>query len=134
MDHIGKTVLSWVRSVPGLRRSRRRYAVAGVWQAPYSETQTREGKTVIGMTVNLDGDNAWPELREKMGTDQIIDLMDSGQTLKVAVLESGMASGAPSVALRFDLPDGRSVIAQTSAKLFVGAARMILARYPSLMD
>ena len=42
--------------------------------------------------------------------------------------------GRPSVALRIDLPDGRHVIAETSARLFCSAARSIMARYPNLFD
>jgi hypothetical protein len=38
--------------------------------------------------------------------------------VKVAMLDSGRASGRPSVAMRLDLPDGGPVFAKTSARLF----------------
>ena len=41
----------------------------------------------------------------------------------------GMASGKPSVAFRFDLDDGRVVVAQTSMRLFLLAADMCRARF-----
>ena len=39
------------------------------------------------------------------------------------------AEGGPSVMLRFDLPDGRVVLAEIAARLYVMTARMIGARY-----
>lgn len=60
------------------------------------------------------GDGAWPDLAAK-------DVAHV-QTFAVAGLPAGMASGAPSVMLRLDLPDGRVVLAETSLKLFLSAA------------
>ena len=54
--------------------------------------------------------------------------------LKIAVLDEGMESGKPSIMLRIDLPDGKTVIAETSARLFCIAARAIVAKYPTLFD
>ena len=42
--------------------------------------------------------------------------------LDVTLLESGMASGSPSVGIAFELPDGRLVILQTSLALWEGAS------------
>lgn len=53
---------------------------------------------------------------------------------KLAVLDQGMSSGAPSVSIRLDLPNGEHAIVQTSAKLFVIAANMIKAKYPNLLE
>ena len=47
----------------------------------------------------------------------------------VAALDGGMTSGRPSVMLRFGLPDGRTVLAETSMRLFLTAARAFAARY-----
>ena len=80
------------------------------------------------ISVNLNGDAAWTVLAER----EIIHLRDG--SIEVAVLEGGLASGRPSVAIRFDLPDGKTVITETTARLFVGAGRMIAARYPDLFD
>jgi len=52
----------------------------------------------------------------------------------VVVLDAGMVSGAPSIAFRLNLPEGGAVVFETSAKLFVTAARAIEAKYPALLD
>ncbi len=41
------------------------------------------------------------------------------------MLPAGMSSGAPSVMIRLDLPDGRIVLAETSAALFVSAGAAV---------
>lgn len=41
----------------------------------------------------------------------------------------GMRSGRTSVALRLDLPDGRTLIAETSLGLLLGAAKAFEARH-----
>jgi hypothetical protein len=83
---------------------------------------------MISMTIKLDGDNAWPELQNK----PYIHFADDAPPIQVAVLDAGMTSGRPSVALRLDLPDGQTVIAETSARLFCTSARAIMAKYPDL--
>jgi hypothetical protein len=63
--------------------------------------------------------------------------------IKVAVLEHGMASGKPSVAIRIDLDEairvgwgtkGQVILAETSAKLFCSAVKIIMAKYPDLFN
>lgn len=81
------------------------------------------------MSVNLNGDGAWPDLRSK----RIIHL-DEGETIQVCALDGGMASGKPSVCFRIDLPDGRVVLAETSARLFVMAAAAIVGKWPDVDD
>jgi hypothetical protein len=66
-------------------------------------------------------DPAWPDLQER----EIIHTTD----VHVAGLEGGMGSGAPSIALRIDLPDGRSVVAETSLALFLTCADGLRARF-----
>jgi hypothetical protein len=70
---------------------------------------------------------AWPELRTRPPEDVI----HITTPISVAALEGGMESGATSVAIRLDLPDGRVVIAETSLALFLAAGRAIVARFPS---
>lgn len=77
------------------------------------------------MGIHLDGDNAWPDLRGKVGTPQVIETA----SLDIAFLAHGMASGKPSVCLRINLPDGRVVLAQTSYALLGAALRAARARY-----
>jgi hypothetical protein len=84
---------------------------------------------MIGMSVTLDGDKAWPDLAAKKD----VVVLEAG-TIAVAVLPGGMQSGRPSVMLRFELPDGNTVLAETSARLFCTAARAIMARYPDLFE
>ena len=52
--------------------------------------------------------------------------LPSEAVIQICALEGGMASGKPSVCFRIDLPDGRTVLAQTSARLFVMAAAAII--------
>jgi hypothetical protein len=58
--------------------------------------------------VRVGDDTPWPDLKDKefvhLGTDSI----------EIAGLEGGMASGLPSVMLRVNLPDGRVALAETS--------------------
>lgn len=76
----------------------------------------------------LDGDNCWPDLAAKLAEDRLIHLGE-GTTLQVAVLPKGMQSGKPSVALRLELPDGRTVVVETSLALWLSQARAMAARY-----
>lgn len=77
--------------------------------------------------VGQDDGPVWPELRDK----PLVHLGD-GTSIGVAVLDAGMKSGQPSIMLRLDLPDGRTVLAETSARLFCTTAQAIMARYPNL--
>jgi hypothetical protein len=65
---------------------------------------------------------AWPELRDKA----VIHVKDP---LRITGLVAGMASGAPSVAIRLDLPDGQIIVAETSLQLFLAAADALKAKY-----
>ncbi len=85
---------------------------------------------MIPMIIKLDGDNCWPDLKDK----KLFHLDNHSPPIQVAVLDGGMSSGRPSVAIRIDLPDGQAVIAETSARLFCTAARAIQAKYPDLFD
>jgi hypothetical protein len=64
---------------------------------------------------------AWPELTD------FVEATD----ISIAALPHGMDSGATSVVIRLDLPDGSVVLAQTSLALLLAAGRGIAARYPS---
>lgn len=83
---------------------------------------------MITMAVTI-GDNAWPDLKDKKD----VVTLDSGM-MSVAVVDNGMSSGRPSITLRFELPDGSTVLAPTSARLFCSAARIVLGRYPDLFE
>lgn len=83
------------------------------------------------LDIILDGDDAWPDLGARLiaDPDAVIHLGADAPPIGVAVLPAGMASGKASIALRIELPDGRTVIAETSWALFASAARAISGRY-----
>ena len=84
---------------------------------------------MIGLKLILEGDGAWTDL----SVEDVIHIAGESPPLQVAVLDGGLVSGRPSVAIRADLPDGRTVVVETSARLFVTAAQAIHARYPDLL-
>jgi hypothetical protein len=75
------------------------------------------------LKIHVCGDGCWPDLAEKP------EKMIHTEQMEIAALPHGMVSGAPSVAFRIDLPDGRVVIAETSLKLLVGATRVLVAKH-----
>jgi hypothetical protein len=81
---------------------------------------------MIPLSINLNGDNAWPDLAQKVVTE--------ATQISLAMLDGGMSSGKPSITIRIDLPNGRVVLAQTSARLFCTAARAVMAKHPDLFD
>lgn len=78
------------------------------------------------MKVIAEGDGAWTDLEGRMA--DVIHLKDD-VVIQVVALSGGMVSGRPSVSLRFDLPDGKVMIAETSVVLFLAAAEILRARY-----
>ena len=76
---------------------------------------------MIVLSVIVDGGGCWPDLQDK----KIIRAIG----LEVAALQGGTKGGSPSVAFRIDLEDGRTVIAETSLKLFLTASDLFRARY-----
>ena len=86
---------------------------------------------MLGLDLDLEGDGAWPDLAGRLG--DVLHLRE-GTTIRLAVLTAGMTSGRPAVGIRLDLPDGRVLVAETSARLLVTAARAIAARFPDLFE
>jgi hypothetical protein len=78
---------------------------------------------MISLTVNMEGDGALKGIGH----------VEEADSIEVLVLDGGMDSGKPSVTLHFTV-DGRHTIAQTSARLFCTAAKVIEARYSDLFD
>lgn len=79
--------------------------------------------TIIHLILN--GDGAFSDLAGK--EESVIHLTGP---FTIAALERGMTSGNPSLALRFDLPDGKVVIQETSVSAFLTAAAGIMGRFP----
>lgn len=81
---------------------------------------------MMRLELKLDGDGCWPDLAKAQEDGLLIHL--AGKPIEVALLKGGLASGAHSVAIRLDLEDGRVVMAETSAALFLAAADGIRGR------
>lgn len=78
------------------------------------------------MSINLEGGGAWPDLAEKAAAGQLVSVKD---TIEVACFPQGMLSGKPSIGIRLDLPDGTTVLAETSLALFLMAADAYRTKY-----
>lgn len=83
---------------------------------------------MLGLTLQLHGDGAYPDLLGRPPGD-VIHLGNDAPPIGVTALAGGMTSGRTSVMLRLDLPDGRVVLAETSLRLFLMAAAGLRARY-----
>ncbi len=56
-------------------------------------------------------------------------IVEANKDISIGILDGGMQSGKPSVALSFELPDGKVVFAETSYALFMTCAKAFAARY-----
>jgi hypothetical protein len=81
------------------------------------------------LQIMLDSDGIWGDLTALYRDGRLLLAMGDAAALQVAALPGGMMSGAPSVTLRIDLPDGRVVLTETSLALFLTAADMLKARH-----
>lgn len=101
----------------------------------YSESQKRvwrphvneKGEVMNIIKVILEGDNCWTDLAEKIKDGRVTWLR--GGNISIAALSKGVTSGRPSISIRIDLPEGKVVIAETSMRLFLGAAEAFKAKY-----
>jgi hypothetical protein len=66
------------------------------------------------LNIITNGDNCWPELK---------DNFIPGELVGIARLPHGTASGKPTVIVRIELPDGQTVLAQTTQALLSAAIR-----------
>ncbi len=76
--------------------------------------------------IHLDGDQCWPDLKERLTDGTLCWLGD--QPFEVAVLPGGMASGKPSVAIRIDVEE-MTIVLETSYNAFMTMANALRARY-----
>lgn len=79
---------------------------------------------MTALRFNLDAGHIGPG-----GMEQIIELGEDAPPIQISGIRNGLASGAPAVSIRFDLPDGRIVVANTSLKLLLTAADALKAYY-----
>jgi len=68
----------------------------------------------LNIDIVRDGDNCWPELK-----DNFIE----GRWVGIARLPNGTVSGKPTVTVRIELPDGQTVLAETTLALLSQAIR-----------
>lgn len=67
------------------------------------------------LQVIMNGDNCWPELKEKGFT---VGLLEG-----IALLPNGTVQGNATVTIRVELPDGKTVLAQTTLALLSDAVK-----------
>lgn len=79
--------------------------------------------STINLELEVEGDGAWPDLDLR----KVIHLSET--TIGIAVLPGGTSGGRESVAFRFELPNGKVVIAETTWRLLGSACAAIAARY-----
>jgi hypothetical protein len=87
---------------------------------------------MLSLGINLEGDGALKDVRRA----------EEATEIEVLLLDGGMESGKPSVTIHITLPAGvgptakseRHIVAQTSARLFCTAAKMIEAKHPDLFE
>lgn len=82
------------------------------------------------LAVVMDGDNAWPDLAEKFEKGEAVD----GAIAGITALPNGTSEGRCSIALRIELADGKTVIAQTTARLLAVAIQGLEARHGSFTE
>lgn len=78
------------------------------------------------VSVILDGDKCWPDLEGK-------DYLE-GAIRSVAALPDATEGGRPVVTIRAELEDGRTVLVQTTMRLFLAAARAFAGRFGELEE
>ncbi len=72
--------------------------------------------------IALNGDGALKEINP----DKMIPIPEDG-AWTIGVLEKGMKSGRDSIFIAFEMPDGQTIVAQTSAAAFFAASNTVLA-------
>jgi len=63
----------------------------------------------------MNGDNCWPDLKTKGFVE--------GNWIGIARLPKGTTSGNSTVTIRVELPDGQTILAQTTLRLLSNAVR-----------
>jgi hypothetical protein len=81
-------------------------------------------KGFIPLEINMEGDNAWPDLELLMKRGEVA----VGMMTHITILPNGMESGKPSVAIRGKCDD-QEVVLETSWNLLYSAAKAFEARY-----
>lgn len=77
---------------------------------------------MVQLSIYLDANG----MLQDIDKDKIIDVK---APVRVGVLDRGTVQGRPSVGIAFTLPDGQTVLAQTTLRLFLQAAKVFTAEY-----
>lgn len=77
------------------------------------------------LSLHVNGEGCWPDLTQQ--SDKLTWLRCDTGNLSIARLPGGMTSGASSVAIRVNTPDGRVVVVEVSMKLFLSVAQVFAA-------
>lgn len=77
------------------------------------------------LSLHINGDGCWPDITPQ--SEKLTWLRSTTENLSIARLPAGMRSGASSVAIRINTPDGRVVVVEVSMKLFQAAAQAFAA-------
>ena len=77
------------------------------------------------LKLNMEGDGCWQDLHTLFASRHL----RRSESIEIAVMEKGMTSGKPSVAIRVNLDEGDVVIAETSLALFLSAADAFKGKY-----
>lgn len=83
---------------------------------------------MLAFDIVLDGDGAWSDLAAKQAKGRLIHLGD-GATIGLAAQAGGKTSGRASVLFRFDLPDGRTLVVETSLRALYNATTTIVTKH-----
>ena len=78
----------------------------------------------LNVITNIDEANSWRDIHEKR--DKVLHLTDP--KIGIARVPEGMESGASSVMIRIDLPNGTIIMAETTMALFLACADVFKAK------
>lgn len=67
-----------------------------------------------GVTIHLDGEGCWPDLKPGGWEHGVLE--------SAAYLENGTVGGAPTITLRVKLDNGQTVLAETTLRMFMTLA------------
>lgn len=87
------------------------------------------GKNSI-INLKLDSEGCWPDLEEKIKEGKYVHL----SMLDLAFLPDGTEDGKPTLAFRFDLPDGQAVMAECTLAIMEQALSAIKTRLGMLQS
>ncbi len=84
---------------------------------------------MTGVKIVLDAEGKCPEYLDEVQRGEVVE----ARVETISVLTHGTVGGQPTVGLYSRDASGRLIFTETTAKLFVTAAKMMEARYPELM-